>query len=197
MRVRNTWIAVTVVAAASLSSLPAALAQGSAPAPAVQKAPVASTANIASVSVRPATVALPAERRIFAPPSTPAPTPPTVLGEAWTRKLRAALEGVQHALDEEALPMGALPPNPRAEALEALRVTHTKEVVSRVRATPPVVPAWRAAWTPATALREAIAQSPVQVTPVSVAPPSESTVDTRGEHATLLGVRVELPWMVP
>ncbi len=104
-----------------------------------------------------------------------------MLGEGWARKLRAALDGVKHVLD--------------VEGLEAQQAARAKDASARVA--PPVVPAWRAAWTTATALRDAVDRSPVQVAPVAVSPPTESPVDTRGEHAVLLGVRVEMPWMLP
>jgi hypothetical protein len=174
MRARNHWIAAAVVAVAALSNAPAAYAQGSSPAP-----PRSTGASAASGAATPA----PSADRIFTPPAEPAPTPPTVIGEGWARKLRAALDGVKQLLDVE-----------RLEAPQAIRA---KDAVARPTPPPPVVPALRAAWLPASGLRDAIYRSPLQVTPVAVSPPTESPVDTRGEHAVLLGLRVELPWMVP
>jgi hypothetical protein len=146
-----------------------------------------SVARVASAqgSVEPAASAL-ANDPIFTPPvvSTPAcptPKPPAVLGERWARALRAVLDEVKHLVD--------------AEWIEASEIGGT--VAGPTATPPPPVPAWRDEWTPASALREQVTASPVQVTPVPVEPPTETPVDTRGQHAVLLGVKLDLPWMVP
>jgi hypothetical protein len=146
-----------------------------------------SVARVASAQGSAERVASPlANDPIFTPPvvSTPAcptPKPPAVLGERWARALRAVLDGMKHLVD--------------AEWIEAAEIEGTAPVAGV--APPPSVPAWRAAWTPASALREQVATSPVQVTPIPIEPPTETPVDTRGQHAVLLGVKMELPWMEP
>ena len=124
-------------------------------------------------------------------PAAPAPilpgvehlyTPPVVLGEAWARALRTVLDGMKHLVDAQKV--AALPLRPEAPASPAPRRRRS-------------IPAWRARWTPAGALREALAASPVQVGPVAGVPPLETGVDSHGQNVVLLGARVELPWMVP
>jgi hypothetical protein len=107
-------------------------------------------------------------------------TPPAVLGEAWARAVRAVVEGVKHLID--------------FEKVEAPPLLGARAAVGPTPS--PSVPVWRV-WEPADRLREVIVKSPVQVGPVSISPPTEAPVDTRGEHAVLLGARMELPWMVP
>jgi hypothetical protein len=116
-------------------------------------------------------------------------TPPTVLDETWARALKAVVDGVKHLLDGEPI-----------EAREALapKVSPPPESApkrSELRA--PFVPAFRAAWLPVTALRETLAASPIQPSPMEIGPATESPVDTRGQHAVLLGARMQLPWAVP
>jgi hypothetical protein len=146
-----------------------------------------SVAHVASAqgSVEPAASPL-ANDAIFTPPvvskpACPPPRPPAVLGERWARAMRAVLDEVKRLVD--------------AEWIEAAEIGGT---VARADVTPPPpVPAWRTAWTPASALREQVTASPVRVTPVPIEPPTETPVDTRGQHAVLLGVKMELPWMEP
>lgn len=126
-----------------------------------------------------------ASDRIFTPPPvTMVETrPPAVLDDGWVRALHAVLDEMKHRIEAEWIEVGEID-GPIAGPTEA-------------GVTPPPVPAWRAAWSPAIALREQVAASPVQVTPIPVEPPTETPVDTRGQHAVLLGVKMELPWMVP
>jgi len=113
-------------------------------------------------------------------------TPPSVLGEAWAQALRAVIEEMKQSVDAEHL-----------EAAQAVGapVATPRPKVGRfwIRGLTPA----HSAWLPAHALRDAIAESPVQLTPVAVAPPTETGVDTRGEHAILLGAKVDFPWLVP
>jgi hypothetical protein len=107
---------------------------------------------------------------------------PPVLGQAWACAVRAVLDGMKHLVDAhklaaEPLRPQAPPPLPATEA--------------------PPIPVWRTPWTLTAAMREAIAASPVQLGPVAGVAPFVVSVDTHGEHAVLLGARVDLPWMVP
>jgi hypothetical protein len=123
----------------------------------------------------PASASAPLGDRIF--------TPPTTLGEEWARALRAVLDGMKHLVD--------------AERIEAEEVGGPVAVPSVTPLPPPPMPAWRTARLPASALREPVAGSSVQVTPVPIEPPTETPADARGQHAVLLGVKMELPWRVP
>ena len=106
-------------------------------------------------------------------------TPPSVLGESWARALRAVIDEMKQSVDAERL---------EAEALSA------PYGMARPRARQFTLA--RSPWMPGEALREAIAATPL-LTPVTIEPATESGVDTRGEHATLVGVTMELPWRVP
>jgi hypothetical protein len=106
--------------------------------------------------------------------------PPSVLGEAWAEALRVVLEEMKQSVDAE-----------RIEAAEALSAPYG---TARTRARQFTLA--RSPWMPGEALREAIAATPL-LTPVTLEPATESGVDTRGEHATLVGVTMELPWRVP
>lgn len=101
-------------------------------------------------------------------------TAPRALGDAWERAVQAVRDGMRAMLDAE-----------RAATQQALAT-----------APPPKrAPAWHAPLPPPREVRQA--SRPVAVTPVSVEPPTQSVVDVRGQRATLLGARVELPWTVP
>jgi hypothetical protein len=168
MRVRSNVIAGAFVATVSLFFGRAAEAQGQA-LPVLQAPPPAPPPAVAPVHTEAAK-----------PPAIDF-TPPAVLGTAWAKAVRAVLDGVKHLVDVE-----KVEPHPPILPEAAASTT------------PPPAPVWRVpVWQPPNRLREAIAKSPVQVGPVSVGPPTESPVDTRGEHAVLLGARVELPWVVP
>ncbi len=172
MRVRNSMMVSALVAAATVSAVSPAWAQGSSP-PA-DPAPATSPQATPPAATPPAA----ASESLF--------TPPSVLGEAWAQALRTVIDGMKQSVDAE-----------RLEAVEALgaRLATVHPRAARSWARPLI---WtRSAWIPGHALRDAIEGSPVQLTPVSVTPPTETGVDTRGEHATLLGAKVELPWLVP
>jgi hypothetical protein len=167
MRVRNTMIAGVLVAAAGLSCARGASAQGT------QAAQL--------------------------PPEPPAPlletdhllAPPAMLDAAWARTVQAVLDGVKRLVDEE-----------RVEGERALRAStwlSAAPLVAAPRAAqpPPALPAWNAAWAPGGAVREALASSPVQPTPVLIEPPTETPVDAHGQSAVLLGLQMLLPWKVP
>jgi hypothetical protein len=167
MKVRAVALAAVALAAASSWSS-AALAQGGA---------------------QPALPPVPNQARRVAPPEQVI-KPATVLGEAWARAVRAVLDGVKRLVDAE-----------RLEAAETLSAKASPVDPCRGSAcdTKPLqpVPPVRGAWLPASALREAVEKSPVQVGPVAVAPPTESPTDARGQHAVLLGAKMQLPWLVP
>jgi hypothetical protein len=107
-------------------------------------------------------------------------TPPSVLGESWARALQAVIDEMKQSVDAE-----------RLEAAEALSAPYG---TARPRARQFTLA--RSPWMPGEALREAIAATPL-LTPVTIEPATESGVDTRGEHATLVGVTMEMPWRVP
>lgn len=183
MRVRNSVIAAAILAVGvSLPSVGLAQGQapGSPPAPAPPPSTVRATpkAPPAVPAAAPPADAHKAAAGTFLPGVEHVFTPPVVLGPAWARALRAVLDEVKHVVEPQRL------------AVEPARPAGTPPAV-------PSVPAWRAVWLPAHAVREAIAASPVQVGPVSAGPPTETGRDTRGEHAVLLGAQVGLPWMVP
>jgi hypothetical protein len=184
MRARNTIIVAAIAAGATMLPGRAALAQGS-----TTSVPVsASTAPGQGVAAGVAGQ-LAQPEHVF--------TAPAVIGLAWTQALQAALDGVKHLLGGEQLEAQ------QATAASVLRPTARPDGADKaaVRATPPAprpsIPAWRAAWMPASALREAIRTSPVQVGPVAIAPPTESAHDAHGESAVLPGGSVSLPWLVP
>ncbi len=189
MRVRNHRIAAVIVASIALSGANVAWAQGSQPPP-TARAP-APSASARRVSAAPAAPVTPAANASAAGRGVePLFAPPAVLDQAWARAVRAVLDGVKRLMDAE-----------RVEATEALGgapippVDHDR--VTQVAPPLRFVPAWRAAWTPAKAVREALATAPMQPTPLPIEPPTEADTDTRGEHAVLLGATMTLPWLVP
>ncbi len=177
MRVRkHGFFAALFVAAAALSGTNVAWAQGSvakAPAPSAVIVPAASASGTSGGG---------AAEHIFSPPA--------VLDRAWAHVVRAVLDGVKSLVDaeqieaSEALGRSAAAPGPSAHP-----PTTQLDPQRLLQKVPPV----RAAWSPAHALREA----EVQPTPIPIEPPTEVGVDTRGEHAVLLGVKMELPWLLP
>jgi hypothetical protein len=108
--------------------------------------------------------------------------PVTRFEEGWARRLQAVLDGMTHLLDAEPV-----------EAQQALGAKLAAPTPARDRTVPPA----RTAWLPGGALREAIARSPVQLSPLAVLPATESAYDARSEHLVLLGIRMQLPWIVP
>jgi hypothetical protein len=142
---------------------------------------------------------------------TPKPPALPVLGEAWARAVRAVLDGMKHLVDAERIeaeqavggPVDARGPQPAA------RGGSPREPTAGARVSPGRVVASATTWRPS-AMREAIDAalammreapkppvSPVRLTPIAVAPPTDSPTDTRSEHVVLLGAVVELPWLVP
>jgi len=164
MRVRNNRMVGALLATAALFAAHPALAQGPAQAATPAAVPSASTSE-----------------SLFSPPS--------VLGEAWARALRAVIDDMKQSVDAEHLEAA------QAVGAPIAPIATPRPKVARfwIRGLTPA----HSAWLPAHALRDAIAESPVQLTPVAVAPPTESGVDTRGEHAVLLGAKVDFPWLVP
>jgi hypothetical protein len=188
MRVRNNVLALVLTAAAVLSAAGPARAQGPSPRPLPQTPPAAmgealrAPAPPAALAIAPPSpdgrqvpgAILPGVEHLY--------TPPVVLGEAWARALRTVLDDMKHLVDTQKL--ADEPLRPEAPVLTAARPIRS-------------IPAWRARWTPAGALREALAASPVQTGPVVGVPPLETGVDSHGQNVVLLGARVALPWMVP
>ncbi len=171
MRVRKTMIASAMVTAAALSGASVAQAQGSAVVPV--------TSSVAVGTPHPPAGAVP-EEHLF--------TPPAVLGQGWAEAVRAVIDGMKQLVDAERI---------EAADIGAASGPFATTTTAAPWGSAPVLPAWRARWLPASALRDAIARSPVQLTPVAAVPPTETTVDTRGEGALLLGARMELPWVLP
>jgi hypothetical protein len=217
--VRKHGFAALFVAAALLSGANAARAQGSVvtppvtmggdppaqpvAAPGVAPVGISSTHIQAAVGVSaltpPASSA--AVKAVAGAPGAPAATaveplfsPPAVLDRAWRRVMRAVVAGVKSLVDAEQIEASeALAPS----AAEADTTSHAPTLPIFPTPVLQTVPPARAAWSTERVVRQALATSAVQLTPIPIEPPTEVGVDTRGEHAVLLGVRMELPWMVP
>jgi hypothetical protein len=98
---------------------------------------------------------------------------PSALGDAWQRAVHAVLDGMRDLLQAD-----------KAAAQQALAPAATPK---------PRAPAWQLI---PPARRETL-HRPVVLHPVAFEPALRAGDDGRGERATLLGVRAELPWLVP
>jgi len=121
----------------------------------------------------------------------------TRLDEHWKQALWSVMDGMRKSA--------------RAERTAALRALAAEDGAAddAVDAGPVVVPLERrtrlfpgqpsagALRLPPGGLRDAIADSPWEFTPVTIEPATESPVDTRGEYGILLGATLHLPWLIP
>ena len=97
---------------------------------------------------------------------------PATLGDAWATALRAVLDSMQRYVDQERL--GA------------------EKTVAAERRAP-------AAWSTLTvpARKGAPAHAVVRMAPLPIEPVTYSNGDPKGESGVLLGVAIELPWLIP
>jgi hypothetical protein len=103
---------------------------------------------------------------------------PLLRGDAWTRAVRAVIEGVR-------------------QAMEADRAAVQKVVTAAAPATPKSAqPSVFRAVLPPT-VREMVDTAPIKLGPVPAESVGAGTHDRRGERAALLGASIELPWLVP
>jgi len=176
MMVRKHGFAALCVAAALVSGANLAWAQG----------PVIRPAAGAAASAPPA-VAVAGVAEAPGGAVEPLFTPPAVLDHAWKCVMKAVVAGVKNLVDAE-----------KIEASEALAPSAVATAPISQAPTSPIAPAQLLQRPPpARVVREAFSTSAVRPAPIPIEPPTEVGTDTRGEHAVLLGVRMELPWILP